>query len=171
MERFGKSWIQPGFPSFPASLGRVVVFVAATLLLILPQWASGASIRFRDISQSSGVDSPRSSFPEKRFIVEMMGGGVALFDCDNDGKLDIVVVNDSSVEENLHGGSLMVTLYHQDSNLHFSDTTVQSGLTTRGWGMGVTIGDFDNDGLPDIFVTGYGHNVFIEISAAASLKM
>jgi len=89
----------------------------------------------------------------------MMGGGVAIFDCDNDGKLDILTVNDSSVDRYLHGGDQMVTLYHQDSKLHFSDMTVQAGLTTRGWGMGVAIGDFDNDGLPDIYVTGYGHNV------------
>lgn len=53
----------------------------------------------------------------------------------------------------------MVTLYHQDANLHFTDVTQQAGLTTLGWGMGVAIGDFDNDGLPDIYVTGYGHNV------------
>jgi hypothetical protein len=89
----------------------------------------------------------------------MMGGGIALFDCDNDGMLDILTVNDSSVDRYLQGGELMVTLYHQDSKLHFSDITVQSGLTTRGWGMGVAIGDFDDDGRPDIYVTGYGHNV------------
>ena len=89
----------------------------------------------------------------------MMGGGVAFLDCDNDGKLDILTVNDSSVGRFLRGGDLMVTLYHQDSPLHFSDITLKSGLTTRGWGMGIAIGDFDNDGLPDIYVTGYGHNV------------
>ena len=88
-----------------------------------------------------------------------MGGGVALFDCDNDGRLDILTVNESTVDRYLHGGDLMITLYHQDSKLHFSDITAQAGLTTRGWGMGVAIGDFDNDGLPDIYVTGYGHNV------------
>src|SRR5208337_3762378 len=108
---------------------------------------------------SSGIGSTRTTVREKRFIMEMMGGGVALFDCDNDGKLDILAVNDSTVDEYLHGGNRMVTLYHQDADLHFTDTTVQSGLTTRGWGMGVTIGDFDNDGLPDIYVAGYGHNV------------
>jgi hypothetical protein len=57
----------------------------------------------------------------------------------------------------------MITLYHQDTKpggpIHFTDVTRAAGLTTRGWGMGVAIGDFDNDGLPDIYVTGYGHNV------------
>jgi hypothetical protein len=56
----------------------------------------------------------------------------------------------------------MVTLYRQDgqgSAIHFMDITQSSGLTTRGWGMGIAVGDFDNDGLPDLYVTGYGHNV------------
>jgi len=116
-------------------------------------------IRFKDIGRDAGVTSTPHASPDRRYLVEMMGGGVALFDCDNDGMLDILTVNDSSVGQYLKGGELMVTLYHQDSPLHFSDTTVQDGLTTRGWGMGIAIGDFDNDGLPDIYVTGYGHNV------------
>jgi hypothetical protein len=92
-------------------------------------------------------------------MIEMMGGGIALFDCDGDGKLDILVVTDSTIDRYLQGGDLMVTLYRQDAPLHFTDVTESAGLTTRGWGMGVVIGDFDNDGLPDIYVTGYGHNV------------
>ncbi|MGA2167539.1 MAG: CRTAC1 family protein [Terracidiphilus sp.] len=127
-------------------------------LPVFPQAPRGG-IRFRDIAHESGVNTEPHTSPDKRYLVEMMGGGVALFDCDNDGKLDILTVNESTVDRYLHGGELMVTLYHQDSKLHFSDITVQAGLTTRGWGMGVAIGDFDNDGLPDIYVTGYGHNV------------
>jgi hypothetical protein len=117
------------------------------------------SILFRDIAHEAGVNTAAHFSPDKRYLVEMMGGGVALFDCDNDGKLDILTVNDSTVDRYLQGGDPMVTLYHQDSNLHFTDITAQSGLTTRGWGMGIAIGDYDNDGLPDIYVTGYGHNV------------
>ncbi len=80
----------------------------------------------------------------KQYLVEMMGGGVALFDCDNDGKLDIVTVNDSTVDNYLKGGDLMVTLYHQDTAqnapVHFKDVTAASGLSVRGWGMGVAVG-------------------------------
>jgi hypothetical protein len=140
---------------------RRMICVSTFLCLALPAFtqAPHGSIRFREIAHETGIDTVPHSSPDKRYLLEMMGGGIALFDCDNDGMLDILTVNDSSVDRNLHGGDLMVTLYHQDSKLHFSDITVQAGLTTRGWGMGVAIGDFDNDGLPDIYVTGYGHNV------------
>ena len=97
--------------------------------------------------------------PDPKYLIETMGGGIGLFDCDNDGKLDIVVVAGSTIDHYLHGGDPMVYLYRQDGNLHFSDVTRSAGLTTLGWGMGVAIGDFDNDGLPDLYVTGYGHNV------------
>lgn len=92
----------------------------------------------------------------------MGGGGIALFDCDNDGKLDIAVVNDTTIDRYLAGGDPMITLYHQDGhgrNIHFTDITKQAGLTARGWGMAIAVGDYDNDGLPDLYVTGYGHNV------------
>ena len=118
---------------------------------------------FHDVSVQAGLTTIPHSSSERRYIVETMGGGgVALFDCDNDGRLDIVLVNDSTIERFLAGGDPMITLYHQDGSggaLHFTDVTAASGLSTRGWGMAIAVGDFDNDGLPDIYVTGYGHNV------------
>ena len=142
-------------------VGVVVLLLASTFATA--QTAAGASIRFRDVGPQAGLTTVPHSAPVKQYLVEMMGGGVALFDCDNDGKLDIVTVNDSTVDNYLKGGDLMVTLYHQDTAqngpVHFTDVTAASGLSVRGWGMGVAVGDFDNDGLPDLFVTGYGHNV------------
>jgi enediyne biosynthesis protein E4 len=120
-------------------------------------------VRFRDMADQAGLLTVPRSRPDRRYVVETMGGGgIALFDCDNDGKLDIAGVNDSTIERYLRGGDLMVTLYHRDTNsgnLHFTDVTRSAGLTTSGWGMGIAVGDFDNDGLPDLYVTGYGHNV------------
>jgi len=118
---------------------------------------------FRDVASEVGVTTMPNSKTDRRYVLETAGGGgIALFDCDNDGKLDIAVVNDSTIEQYRNGGDLLITLYHQDgdsSGMHFTDVTKTSGLTTRGWGMGIAIGDYDNDGLPDIYVTGYGHNV------------
>ncbi|PWU09618.1 MAG: CRTAC1 family protein [Verrucomicrobia bacterium] len=120
-------------------------------------------LNFRDVGGPAGLNTIPHSSPERRYIVETMGGGgIALLDCDNDGKLDIAVVNDSTIERFLAGGDPMITLYRQDGgggDLHFSDVTASAGLTTRGWGMGIAVGDYDNDGLPDLYVTGYGHNV------------
>ena len=122
-----------------------------------------SKIHFREVAAQSGLTTNPHSSPERRYVLETMGGGgIALFDCDNDGKLDIAVVNDSTIDQYLQGGAPMLTLYHQDTKspaLHFTDITSSSGLTTKGWGMGIAVGDFDNDGLPDLYVTGYGHNV------------
>jgi hypothetical protein len=115
--------------------------------------------RFEDIAKQAGLVVPHISSPEKKYIVESMSGGVGFIDCDGDGKLDIVTVNGSNVERFLAGGDPLVTLYHQDANLKFTDITKQAGLTKKGWGMGVAVADFDNDGLPDLFVTGFDGNV------------
>jgi hypothetical protein len=125
--------------------------------------APHAPMVFRDVASEVGVTTIPNTRTDRRYVLETAGGGgIALFDCDNDGKLDIAVVNDSTIDQYRKGGDLMLTLYHQDgdaSAIHFSDITRTSGLTTRGWGMGIAVGDYDNDGLPDLYLTGYGHNV------------
>ncbi len=124
---------------------------------------AASGLEFQDVSARVGLNTMPHSSSERRYIVETMGGGgVALVDCDNDGKLDIAVVNDSTIDRFLSGGDAMITLYRQDGSdghPHFTDITAHAGLTTRGWGMGIAVGDYDNDGLPDLYVTGYGHNV------------
>ena len=134
---------------------------------------------FRDVARQSGLTVSHIS-GEKRYILESMSGGVGLFDCDNDGKLDVVVVNGSTVDRFRQGGDPLVTLYHQDADMHFTDITQQAGLTRKGWGMGVAVADFDNDGRLDLFVTGYGgtalyHNLgnckFEDVTERAGVKV
>ena len=148
-----------------------------------PASVQGSAMHFRDIGPEAGLTTFPETTTERRYIVDTMnGGGIALFDCDNDGRLDIAVVRDSSIKRNLAGGDLMVTLYRQDgigNKLHFTDITARSGMNTKGWATGLAVADFDNDGLPDLYVTGYGHNVlyhnlggckFEDVSAKAGVQ-
>ncbi len=114
--------------------------------------------QFKDVAKQAGLTVSHISSPDKKYIVESMSGGAGLVDCDNDGKLDIVTVNGSTLERYRQGGDPLITLYHQDAGFKFTDITNPAGLTRKGWGMGVAVADYDNDGLPDIYVTGYGGN-------------
>jgi enediyne biosynthesis protein E4 len=133
---------------------RTILFLfilfASNLWAQLPQ--------FKDVSREVGLTVPHISTPDKQYIVESISGGVGLIDCDNDGKLDIIVANGSTIEHFRQGGDPMITLYHLDAGFKFSNITQSAGLTHKGWGMGVAVADYDNDGLPDIYVTGYGGN-------------
>jgi len=128
----------------------LLIAFATNLWAQLPQ--------FKDVSREVGLTVPHISTPDKQYIVESISGGVGLIDCDSDGKLDIVAVNGSTIDHNRQGGDPMITLYHQDADFKFSNITQSAGLTRKGWGMGVAVADYDNDGLPDIYVTGYGGN-------------
>jgi len=113
---------------------------------------------FEEIAARAGLTISHISSPDKKYIVESMSGGVGFIDCDNSGTLSALVVNGSTVDRYRQGGDPMITLYRQSTPLKFEDITKQAGLSRKGWGMGVAVADFDNDGLPDIFVTGYGGN-------------
>ena len=114
---------------------------------------------FVDVAPKVGLTVSHLASKQQHYIVESMGGGVGLFDCGNDGRLDVVVTNGSSVDRYRAGGDPMVTLYRQEADHKFTNITEEAGLTVKGWGMGVAVADFDNDGILDLFVTGYGHSV------------
>lgn len=134
--------------------------MAALLLLIVPPATSQApAIHFRNANRELGIPMPGQQISEKKYIVQQMSGGVAMFDCDNDGKLDIAYVNDSTLDRyRKQGGDPLLTLYRQGDNLKFTDITKSAGLNRKGWSMGISTADYDNDGLLDIYVTAYGGN-------------
>jgi hypothetical protein len=136
--------------------------------------------RFEDIAPHAGLTASHLSRPDNRYVIESTSGGAGFIDCDNDGKLDIVLINGSSVDRYRQGGDPMVTLYHQDADLKFSDITKAAGLTRKGYSMGLAVADFDNDGWQDLYVTGYGGNVlyrnlgnckFEDVTEKAGLKV
>jgi enediyne biosynthesis protein E4 len=138
---------------------RQFMFVILVLAGLAGISSSGTPLpRFEDVAKQAGLTVVHISTPEKKYIMETMSGGVGFIDCDNDGKLDIVIANGSTVDRYRQGGDPMVTLYHNDGNLKFTDITRSAGLLRKGWGMGVAVADFDNDGWQDLFVSGYGGN-------------
>ena len=135
--------------------------LAATLALgAALAGAQPASLRFVDVTSDSGLqafDGLQGSVT-KEHIIEVMGGGVAFLDYNADRNLDILLVRGSTIEQFERGGDLMCALYRGNGQGNFEDVTVESGLTARGWGQGVALGDFDSDGRIDFFLTGYGSN-------------
>ncbi len=116
---------------------------------------------FQDVTRAAGLAGWRHVMggPEKTFILESNGSGIGLIDYDNDGWLDIYMVNGSTFPA-LDGKEPPphAALFHNNHDGTFTDVAAKAGVTNDRWGFGVTIGDYDNDGWPDIFVANYGKN-------------
>lgn len=115
---------------------------------------------FTDIAEKAGLTMMNvfGGIDTKKYIIETTGTGVAIIDYDNDGWPDIFVVNGSRLEGFLAGNAPTNHLYHNNHDRTFSDVTAKSGLVATGWGQGVCVGDYDNDGWEDLYVTYYGKN-------------
>jgi hypothetical protein len=114
---------------------------------------------FTDVASEAGLTHPvvYGGLHHKNYIVETVGCGIALFDYDNDGWLDIFVLCGTRMEEPPAGATNR--LYKNNRDGTFTDVTEKAGLVRSGWASGVTIGDYNNDGFEDIFITYYGQNV------------
>jgi hypothetical protein len=132
-----------------------------------PRSNSSSPGKFVDITARTGINFQyQASHTSRKYLLETMGPGVALFDYDNDGRLDIFVVNGAPLSDPMAKGAIPQKsgpkywnrLYHQKSDGTFEDVTEKAGLQGAGYGMGVAVGDYDNDGFEDLYVTAYGGN-------------
>jgi enediyne biosynthesis protein E4 len=146
---------------------RTLVAVGCASVLV----AAAPPPALLELKQPRGLDFILQNSPTpQKYLIETMPGGVALLDYNNDGLLDIFLVNGGRVVDpmkmpenfNRHDPRYWNRLYRQNKDGSFTDVTAQAGLADAGdgnYGMGVAVGDYDNDGYPDIYVTNYGKNV------------
>src|SRR5260370_35887991 len=138
---------------------RVFLSSLALFCVVLPA-AEESTIRFEDIAQKSGLHFTSDSSPTpNKNQPETMVGGVALFDYDNDGYLDVYFVNGAAIPSlKKESPRYWNRLYHNNHDGTFTDVTEKAGVMGEGYGMGVAIGGFDNDGWPDIFLANVTKN-------------
>jgi hypothetical protein len=134
--------------------------------------------RFTDVAKAAGLTAPivYGGVETKDYIIEVVGCGVAFLDYDNDGWLDLLVLNGTRLEGAPPGTTNR--LFKNNRDRTFTDVTARAGLTRTGWASAVTVGDYDNDGFDDLFITYYGRNVlyhnngdgtFTDVTAASGL--
>lgn len=154
-----------GVPGVAALLCAILAHAQAT-----PQMTTtngSVAGKFVDIAGQAGVHfqhvAPHTS---RKYLIETMGSGTGLFDCDNDGRLDILLINGAPYPDPTPPGTIPEKkgpqdwnrMYHQKKDGTFEDITEKAGLEGVGYGMGVAVADYDNDGYEDVYVTGYGSN-------------
>ena len=124
-------------------------------------FVDGAPIVFADITKQAGLDKfhHRSGNPEKATMLETPGSGVAFLDYDNDGWLDIYLLSGSTFAA-LQGKepAPRAMLFHNNHDGTFTDVTEKAGVANERWGFGISVGDYDNDGWPDLYIANYGKN-------------
>jgi len=148
-------------------LGNLAAAGAGSLLrpFVVPGFLAAAPTpyfpRYVDVGREAGLlaKTVLIGHENKDFLLSTTGGGIALFDYDNDGWLDIFVVNGWGLKDFPKGEEPTNHLYHNNRNGTFTDVTEKAGLVRHGWGQGVCVGDYDNDGNLDLFVTYFGSNV------------
>jgi hypothetical protein len=169
---------------------RTLLWLAFTIMFVSFSWTAQTAAPqkptdkspiayFTDFAGKAGLNMLNvfGGIDTKKFIIETTGTGVAIFDYDNDGWPDIFLVNGTTLQGIPADTSPTNHLFHNNHDGTFSDVTAQAGLTASGWGQGVCVGDYDNDGWDDLYVTYYGknrlyhndHGVFTEVAEQANV--
>jgi len=172
------------------TLSRTIILVGIGLTFAIKGLAGQSSAvpgHFVDATDKLGIHFRQQASPtSKKYLLETMGSGVALFDYDNDGRLDIFFANGARLDDPTQKGTIPKKvgpkywnrLYHQKSDGTFEDVTERAGLTGMGYSTGVAVGDDDNDGFEDLYIAGYGrstlyHNngdgTFTDVTALAGV--
>ncbi|HKU77828.1 MAG TPA: CRTAC1 family protein [Pyrinomonadaceae bacterium] len=140
---------------------------------------SALKIAFTDITTQSGITFKHVASPDKKYIVESMSGGVAMFDYDNDGDLDLYFVNSLTVDLVKTKSKTKSELYRNEGNGKFTEVGEKAGVNDIGWGMGVAVGDYNNDGFEDLYVSclgpdhllkNNGNGTFTDMTAKAGVN-
>ncbi|HEY3974415.1 MAG TPA: CRTAC1 family protein [Candidatus Sulfotelmatobacter sp.] len=140
---------------------------------------AASGISFTDITRAAGIDFHLTcGGPDKLYIPESMCGGIAVLDYDNDGWMDIFLVNGSTLEDMKAGKCHPSQLYRNNHDGTFTDVTAKSGINHCGWGFGIAVGDYDNDGNQDLYITyldgavlyrNNGDGTFTDVTAKAGV--
>lgn len=130
-----------------------------TVAIVLP--ATGeSSIRFQDVTETAGIDFRHTDGSSgRRYIVETVSAGLATFDYDGDGDLDIYFLNGAPLPPKEMRGMPRNVLYRNDGGWHFTDVTKEAGVGDTGFGLGVAVADYDGDGSPDLYLNNFGPNL------------
>ena len=135
------------------------VFLGASVPLWLGLPCTAQQIHFRDITAQAGIHFTHNNGAfGKKWLPETMGPGCAFIDYDNDGYPDILLINGRDFPGHPHAGGTTLKLYHNNHDGTFTDVTRQAGLAVPMYGLGVAVGDYDNDGFDDIFVSALGQS-------------
>jgi len=176
------------FTTEPKKHGEILLsFLSRTLRAAVSPWliavcfavAAQAQIQFRDITAQAGIRYTHNNGAfGKKWLPETMGPGCAFIDYDNDGYPDIILINGQDFQGHPHAGATTLKLYHNNQDGTFTDVTRKAGLAVPMYGFGIAVGDYDNDGFDDLFISALGqshlfHNngngTFTEVTKAAGM--
>jgi len=175
-------------PARPVALAMAAgLLLSAESIMLAQNSTRAAEVQFVEKAAAYGIDfHHRANHTSMSYPLEVMGSGVALFDMDNDGHLDMFFVNGASFPDpnpgkeppRKTGPEFWNRLYHQKADGTFEDVTAKAGLGSEGYGMGVAVGDYDNDGFEDLFVAGFpeshlyhnnGNGTFTDVTREAGV--